>query len=334
MMNRGCLRILLYRIAMKRSSLLLCGAALCGAALLLSGTAPARPTAAPAACAEPADGPGAPELPLPAIPDTLRVPAQRAAYLIEHFWDAMDFADPVRAGDRDFVEQHFVNFLSLFPHADPASHAPAVARLLQRAEADADAYRMVGELAEKYLFESGSPMQSEETWILFLERIAVSPVLGPYEVLRPRYQLEMVRKNRPGTLAADFAYITRDGVHTTLHRTAAGERLLLILYDATCPHCQEVMAGLQQDPRLTQAVDAGRVEVLAICLDADREALLASSAGLPETWMTGFEQGDIIEHDRYMLHALPALLLLDGDKRVLLKNVPVEQLVTRLAAEE
>ena len=33
------------------------------------------------------------DLPLPAIPATLRTPHERASYLLAHFWDSMSFAD-------------------------------------------------------------------------------------------------------------------------------------------------------------------------------------------------------------------------------------------------
>ena len=62
------------------------------------------------------------ELPLPAIPDSLRTPRKRAAYLLAHFWDSMSFADTLRSRNPGFMEQNLVNYLSLFPHR---SRAPA-----------------------------------------------------------------------------------------------------------------------------------------------------------------------------------------------------------------
>ena len=112
---------------------------------------------------------GTPPLPLPAVPATLRTPHARAAYLLEHFWDAMDFGDTLRSRDERFVEQSLVDFLSLFPHADTAALAPAVQRLVRRAGADAEACLLVLRLAEKYLYTPGSPMRCEEYFIPFLE---------------------------------------------------------------------------------------------------------------------------------------------------------------------
>ena len=54
------------------------------------------------------------------IPDSLRTPHDRAAYLAMHYWDSLDFADPTVALDTLFVEQSFADFLTLLPIITPA----------------------------------------------------------------------------------------------------------------------------------------------------------------------------------------------------------------------
>lgn len=161
------------------------------------------------------------ELPLPEVPALLTAPEERAAYVLEHFWDGMDFRDTLRSRDRLFMEQCFVNFLSLFPHALPQSLPSPVGRLLQRAAVDSVAFRLVNSLAEHYLDDPNSPMRNEEHYILFLEALLSLPGLPEAERIRPAYRLETTRKNRPGTIAADFAYTDHRGKRQTLHGTPA-----------------------------------------------------------------------------------------------------------------
>ena len=66
------------------------------------------------------------DLPLPAIPATLRTPHERASYLLAHFWDSMSFADTLRSRNPGFMEQNLVNYLSLFPHAPAEARTEAV----------------------------------------------------------------------------------------------------------------------------------------------------------------------------------------------------------------
>ena len=120
------------------------------------------------------------ELPLPAVPSSLREPSARASYILDHFWDAMDFADTLRSHNARFMEQAFSNFIAVFPYAGGQSCREAVGTLMRRAEADSTAYVLLADIAEKYLYETASPFFSEEHYIMFLEHLADSPVLGEY----------------------------------------------------------------------------------------------------------------------------------------------------------
>lgn len=272
-----------------------------------------------------------PELPLPQVPATLREPAARAAYIIEHFWDAMDFSDRSRALDDAFMEQAFSNFVSVFPYADEAARRRAVERVMTAAHADREAYMKLAEVAEKYLWETDSPLKSEEFYIPFLEFIDASSPADDYSVLRYRYQLEAVRKNRPGQIAADFAYTERNGRSSMLRKTAASGELLMIFYDPDCEHCQEVMASLRADAALSRAVAEGSLTVLALYAGDDRKLWESTAGELPAEWSVGYVTSDIIGRQRYVLRSMPTLYLLDSQKRIILKEPAPEQIAERLA---
>lgn len=272
------------------------------------------------------------ELPLPQMPATLRTPLDRAAWLVCHFWDAMDFCDTLRSHNRDFMEQSFANFVSLFPHAPEESHAPAVAALMRAAESEPGAYAVLTEIAEKYLYEPNSPMYCEEYFILFLEEMMRTPVLDEVAKIRPRYLLEAARKNRPGMQAADFGYVARDGRRLRL-TTTPGERLLLLFYDPDCDHCKEIIRALDGDRAFCEAVDRGLLTVLALYADGDRAAWERTKGELPADWIVGFDTGEIRDGDLYVMGAMPTLYLLDGRRRVLLKDVPADYLLALVQSE-
>lgn len=269
---------------------------------------------------------GANELPLPAVPASLRDPAQRANYIIEHFWDAMQFADTLRSRNAEFMEQNFVNFISVFPYAEETSRESAVANLMRQAQADSSAYVLLADIAERYLYDPNSPMLSEDFYILFLEELSQPAVVGEYGCLRYRYQLQAARKNQPGMKAADFRYTTRDGKGGSLYRTKAGERLLLIFYDPECESCHEVMGRLQQSPLIAGMVAGGSLQVLAVSADVDRETWLRDAAQMPEEWTVALSVGEIYERELYSLRAMPTMFLLDADKRVIAKDILANQL--------
>ena len=301
--------------------------ALCLSMAACAGTSQRRAAVVSESVAtESAAAPDAPEpqleLPLPDVPAMLREPSLRAAYIIEHFWDAMDFADTLRSHNTDFMEQNFSNFISVFPYADEKAQRKAVDRLMTSAQADSAAYYKLADIAEKYLYDPNSPMLSEDFYILFLEKLVDSPLAGDYGAIRYRYQLEDARKNRPGTIASDFAYLTREGRSYMLRSTPVEGALLVIFYDPECDHCTDILTSLHDDVSVTAAVADGRLTVLALYAGEERKLWEQTCRSMPEEWRVGYVTSDIIGQRRYILRAMPTLYLMDADKRVVLKDAP------------
>lgn len=115
------------------------------------------------------------ELPLPEVPPTLTVPSERAAYILSHFWDALDFRDTLRSRNARFMEQNIVNWLSLFPHADKETLPRCIDKSLELAAKDKGAFRLFGNVMEQYLNDPNSPMRNEDYYILYLERVLRLP---------------------------------------------------------------------------------------------------------------------------------------------------------------
>lgn len=270
------------------------------------------------------------DLPLPTIPSALRTPHERAAYLLSHFWDSMDFADTLRSRQPAFMEQNLVNFLSLFPHAQTEARTEAVKSLMERAETDKAAYLLLAELAEKYLYTTSSPMQNEEHFIPFLEEITGNSLLDETEKSRFRFLLSAALKNRPGTMAADFTYLTPDSKQQTLYSLPVAHRLLLLFYDPDCLHCRETINALRTASRLQQLMKSGQLTVLAVCVGDDRDLWESSLKELPVSWLAGFDIGCIRKEERYLLPDMPVMYLLDEEKRVVKKEVSLHHLLLEL----
>lgn len=258
------------------------------------------------------------ELALPAVPDTLRTVGERAGYVLRHYWDALDFGDTARCRDVAFMEQNVVNYLSLFPHADSADIAVAVASLMERAAADSATFALVAAMAEKYLYEIDSPMYDEDYYLHFLDVLTLSPRVDTAGRARYAARRAAARLNRRGTVAADFAYIDAGGHRHTLGGTVAPMTLLLF-YDPECDHCTTLLATLRDDAALGRLVAAGRVTVVAVFADGVREEW--HPGALPAGWIDAIDATGVQERGLYVLRSLPGVYLLDDEKRVLLNTV-------------
>ncbi len=89
------------------------------------------------------------ELPLPTVPDSLTVPMQRADYILEHFWDAMDWSDTVLSRDTTFMEQHISNYISVVPHSSPEGARRAMHDFVGHAMADSLTLHLISTLTHR-----------------------------------------------------------------------------------------------------------------------------------------------------------------------------------------
>lgn len=274
------------------------------------------------------------ELPLPSVPTSLKTPGERADYIITHFWDGMDFCDTLRSYNATFMEQAFSNFISVFPYAGKAAQTTAVATLMHKAEADARAYVLLTDIAEKYLYELDSPVSSEDYYLLFLRQMLdTSLMANDHRGMRLRFRWEALNKNRPGMTAADFSYTTPDGTRHTLHTTPTPTPLLLLFYDPDCDHCKEVMLELQSNQSLSSAIASGKLHVLAIYSGDDHDLWKRTASSLPKTWSVGYDAGTLQENGSYVIRTLPTLYLLDTNKQVILKEASITSLLSETGVE-
>lgn len=287
-----------------------------------SGSAPATDTTAAAAASS------ASELPLPAVPDSLRTPAKRASYILAHFWDKMDFADTALSHNREFIELNFVNFINLYPHADKESLPAISAGFLAKATADPVTRGIVYDLIDIYLASPDSPMQNDDSYITLMQQWVKLP-LNEYELQEPAYRLAAALKNRPGTKAADFKYITSDGKKSSLSATSASKTLLLF-YDPDCDHCNETITALRSDKLINKLIGEGALKVLAVYPETNTQLWETTKDSMPDNWTVGRDLSEILDHELYDIPEMPGIYLLDKDKTVILRQPQLSRLLENL----
>ena len=266
--------------------------------------------------------------PYPVIPDVIVDEQARLAFVLEHFWDNYQF-DDLSQLNRDTGEQGFVDFINLMQYADSVTCADAAKALAASITSKEPRLQHFDGLIDHYLGNPDSPMKNDVTYAHLLR--AITQRLPDENAVKGRmaFRLALVVKNQPGMLAADFEYIDREGRHHRLYDTDS-PLTLLVFSDPECEHCHEIMPliisneTLQNDPRLT---------VLNIYPDENQKAWEADVKPLPQNWREGRSpKGEIMKKQIYALPALPSLYLLDSDKRVLVKDGTLDQIVQVLKA--
>lgn len=260
------------------------------------------------------------DIPLPSVPADIRVPQDRADYIICHFWDN---ADTLSLYPRSTVEQAFANFISVFPHASDSAAVRAMRNLVDKASEAAQSAQLISEIADTYLYDEESPVFSEDLYIVFLKEFIDSQNIEDIEKIRPRSRLDDCMKNRPGDPASDFAFVTRDGLETNLLDqidTADDASTLLIFYDPDCAHCRVTLNRIISDPDLARRAADKSLKIIAVYSGDDRQLWEETASQLPESWTVGYDDGTLQENDIYIIRSLPSLYLISPSKQIITKN--------------
>ena len=272
--------------------------------------------------------------PFPEIPAMLSTAEDRKAYLLSHYWGQFDFADTTLVNNRDVTEQGFVNFIALLAEENTPEELirESLKNWSSRFLPEVHARKVLTQMADDYLFNPNSPFYNEGLYGMYLE--ALLSKLPQTDAMRSayRFKLELVRRNNPGDRATDFTYYLPDGTRCTLATTPVkNNRLLLMFYDPECESCHEVLLQMAADTALAEAVQTGKLSVLAVYTEGNDEVWRKALPDMPEGWMVGTDREAVKGGALYDLKAMPSLYLLDGKKTVLLKDVAYEKIRATLA---
>lgn len=186
------------------------------------------------------------------------------------------------------------------------------------------------EFAEEVFYGVNSDFRNEELYLPFAATLAKFE--GIDSISRERYAQEAINcsKNRIGAVAADFHYTTKDGRRSTLHKTA-GEYILLFFSNPGCTACKEIIGTLDQSLAVQKLFSEGRLTVINIYIDEDLAQWYKYMPIYPENWINCHNEDLKIRGENlYDVRAIPSLYLLDREKRVILKDAPVNILMDQL----
>lgn len=203
---------------------------------------------------------------LPMLPPADLDAAGQQAYLREHYWDRLDFADTLflRRADSLQMLDAFVGYLRIIGPMDGEAMRGLMARAAQSKPMLTYFYTM----AEKVLNDPNSPFRSDELLIPVLETVIASPSFDEYEKMAPAYDLQLASQNRIGRPANDFRFTLASGARQSLYGIKA-EYTLLFLHNPGCPMCREIMQELTASPMLTEMIERRALRVLALYPDED-----------------------------------------------------------------
>ena len=254
-------------------------------------------------------------------------------YMREHYWDKFDFADTTFVNQIDSTKMLTAFAVYAAGYVPDSLAYKYMPRLMQRASTSKRMYTYFLMLAEGVLHDPNSPLRNDEKYIPVLESAVQSEWLGEYERMPYEYDLEIARQNRIGRTANDFTYTLASGRTATLHNIKA-DYTLIFISNPGCPMCREVKEQITTSPMMQELIERKELKVLVIYPDTDLEAWREHLSDYPSSWINGYDADQRIEKERlYDLKAIPALYLLDKQKRVMAKDCTDVSYIEKLLSE-
>ena len=253
------------------------------------------------------------------IPSAITDPEARRAYMCEHYWDKVNLADSTFFAEIDTVQmlQAFMEWVGNYMNPHDGTY---IAKFMDKAAKYPHSLRYFSMLAEQVLYDPNSPLRSDELYIPVLQAQVASEWLDKYEKLSPQYNLDLALQNRIGRPANDFRYTVGSGRTGTLYGIRA-KYTLIFFNNPGCTMCKTIREAICNSQMLTEMINRGEVKVLALYPDELLDEWHAYREHIPSNWINSYDKGTVIRNKNlYDLKAIPALYLLDADKRVLIKD--------------
>ncbi|GGH32212.1 DUF5106 domain-containing protein [Sphingobacterium alkalisoli] len=262
---------------------------------------------------------------------TEKIPSRSALDVqIDTYWDRFDFSDSSWVVHVDTAEQALVDYLYLLQQASAQKADSAMRSLLARAKRNPKIFDFFNTTYQRYLYDPNSPMRNEKLYESVLGFGIDSTDIAAHEKDRLQAKLRLIRRNNPGEKAENFSYQTRSGSPHKLYDLQA-THLLLLFYEPGCASCEETIETLKQMPAITEAIQRGSLNILAIYATGNLEVWQKHQNTIPDSWIDGIDtEQAILGNNLYDLKASPTMYLLDHNKKVILKDAPLGQVMQYL----
>lgn len=260
---------------------------------------------------------------LPAVPVMLQSAEDRLNFVVQHYWDNFDFKDTAYIHAPDVTEQALVDYMDLLARVPSALSDSCLTRTMNAAGQEGKMLTYFAETLRRYLFDPNSPIRNEEMYEPIGRFLATSSMVDEAVRSRARHDLKLIGMNRVGTVAADFVYTLPSGMQKRMHGINSPYTLLLF-YNPDCHGCAETLAAMKSSSILNNPAVMKQVKILAFYPDEDREVWQNHQSEIPATWINSYDKElTVLTEELYDLKAMPTLYLLDKEKKVVLKDVPV-----------
>lgn len=252
---------------------------------------------------------------------------EKSNYLVEHFWDNMDFKTKSTV-DQTALNHAFNVYATPLRFADKEKASAAVDKLLDTLSKNPVLLLQFTKAAEENIFGPRADAWIDEVYIKFLNTLIKNKKITPQRKEKYQRQLTMIENSKIGNTAPSFSFENKNGGESTYFPMSTPS--IIIFGNPVSPDWRITRLRMETNAQLTQAVDKGKLNVLFIIpdkIDNWREEV----ANYPQRWTVGVAEniGDKIDIRAKSDAYFASVYYVGSDGKIVMKNVPLESAVDR-----
>ncbi len=262
----------------------------------------------------------------PVAPEELETLTDKSNWIMQHFWDNMNFKQK-NALNQAAVNDAMRVYTLPMQWADKVEVDKSVDKLVSQLSKNPTLLLQFTKAAEESLYSNRANVWIDEVYLKFLEGFMKNKKLSESRKARYARQLRQISNTRTGEMAPSFEFTTPVGNPGDYR--PIGVFTIIEFGDPDCDDCRHAKLKMETNVWFTSLVDKGLVNILFITPDPE-EGWQSKMTGFPSNWVVG--ASDTIA-DQLDIRTTPSFFVIGKDGKLLAKNISVDQAM-KLALKE
>lgn len=262
----------------------------------------------------------------PVAPDEIESLPDKSNWVMQHFWDPMDFKSK-NAVSQAALNDAFKVYSVPMVWADKAEVDKSTDKLISLLSKNPTLNMQFMKAAEEALYSHRAQVWIDDVYIRFLESFLKNKKIPDSRKLRYRRQLTQLKNSLIGSAPASFDFVTPTGNPGKFN--PIGVFTIIEFGDPDCDDCRHAKLKLETDMKFSSLVDRGLVNVMFIIPDPV-DGWQTKLGSYPSNWIVGASDtvSDILD-----LRTTPSFYVIGTDGKIIAKNVKIDE-VKALALQQ
>lgn len=261
----------------------------------------------------------APLFDYPSAPEDVQGLDGKSEWLMEHFWDSMDFKK--KSVDQNALNHAFGVYIVPMRFASRESTDKSVEKLQKNLKKNPTLQYQFTRAAEDNLYGPRAEVWIDDVYVKFLRGAIANKKIEKTRKLRWESQLKQLEACRPSEVMPSFPLTARSGQEGVFY---PGNHVTVIEFgEPGCDDCRMARLKMESNVALQQKVRSGEAAIYFLVTDPEGSWVL-DTIDYPKSWTVAAAP---TAEDDLDLRRTPCFYVLDREGRIAGKNLDADRAV-------